>query len=247
MPPAPLPPEDGRSEWIGGKASAGAGRCRPPAHSPPAGQEAKFSVGSSVQLICARPWAASRPRSPAGPVPSRLPGGRQPCLLARLSLVPSISPLTLPAYIGGPGAPGCQTMQVTLVLLRCLRPHLCLSPSPPVSSISCLTHHVRSHEAAHPSLPASLWGPEVLVALTGVEALQRSWNCIPGTPPFYCFLSRSETGAISVFPLPFPVPVPARRGSSEGAACCPAAGAESGQFHLLPAGTRLWCRVIPGA
>lgn len=58
-----------------------------------------------------------------------------------------------------------------------------------------------------PDLSASL--SEVLVALTGVEALQRSWNCVPqGHPHFIASLADSETGTTSLFPSLFSLPLP---------------------------------------
>lgn len=84
-------------------------------------------MGSSVQLSSVLGPGLLRPWSPAGPGSEQTPGGKQPSPWPGSPLVPSLSRHTLPAYTGGPGAQECQAMQVTLVLLRCLRPHLCLS------------------------------------------------------------------------------------------------------------------------
>lgn len=57
------------------------------------------------------------------------------------------------------------------------------------------------------NFPASFY--EVRVALIGVEALQRSWNCLPqGHPHFIASQADSETGSISLFPSVFGLPCP---------------------------------------
>lgn len=82
-------------------------------------------------------------------------------------------------------------MQVTLVLLRCLRPHLCLSSLFSISLMSCLTHHVRSRdEATHPRLPASLC--EVLRSLLHLLGLRlfRGAGTVSRDTPILLLLSR---------------------------------------------------------
>lgn len=105
----------------------------------PGGQALSLGCVCNCRL-CWAPGPPSPSWSPVVPGSEQAPGGQSgPISMARFSLWCPVSLLchTLPAYAGGASSPrNARPIQITLVLLRCLRPHPCLcSPPPPVSLI----------------------------------------------------------------------------------------------------------------
>lgn len=119
----------------------------------PGGQALSWVVCATI--ICARPWGPPpHPWSPAVPGSEQTPREESsPVSMARFSFWCPVSLLchTLPAYTGGASSPrNARPIQITLVLLRCLRPHLCLFSPLFQLARSCPMHHVSSHNEATP-------------------------------------------------------------------------------------------------